>query len=250
VDRGGALSPAAPTGPTPEVAAARDRVAEAALALVEPGMVLGLGTGDTARRFIERLGERAKAQRLGVTCVVTSRATEASARAAGLTVRTLPETPQLDLAVDGADEVAPSLDLIKGGGGAHTREKIVAASALRFIVLVDQTKLVHTLGESCPVPLEVLPEAVPLVKRRLEEWNLASVERVARDGKGPWITDLGNRIVDARCGRIEDPAGLAARLEAIPGVIGHGLFIRMASLVLVGDLSSDTVRRLELRGAG
>jgi len=225
-----------------EVAAARDRVAEAALKLVEPGMVVGLGTGDTARRFVERLAKRATEERLDLVCVATSKQTEDLARAAGLTVRSLLEAPQLDLAVDGADEVAPSLDLIKGGGGAHTREKLVALSAARFVVTVDATKLVQALGDTFPVPIEVLAEAIPLVTRALEALGATARER-ERDG-GPWVTDLGNRIVDANFGRIADPKALAEQLDAIPGVVEHGLFIGMTSLVLVGDLATETVRRL------
>jgi len=238
VVRGGALKL------TPDIAAARDRVAEAALALVEPGMVVGLGTGDTARRFVERLGVRAKEEWLGLVCVATSKQTEDLARAAGLTVRSLLEAPQLDLAIDGADEVAPSLDLIKGGGGAHTREKLVALSAARFVVTVDATKLVQALGDTFPVPLEVLAEAMPLVIRALEALGAAPKERPAKNGQGMWLTDLGNRIVDANFGRITDPKTLAEELDAIPGVVEHGLFIGLTSLVLVGDLATETVRRL------
>jgi ribose 5-phosphate isomerase A len=239
------LSPAAP--PRPDVEAARDRAAEAALALVEPGMVVGLGTGDTARRFIEQLGRRAQAEHLGLTCVVTSESAAQHARAGGLTVRALTEAPSVDLTVDGADEVAPTLDLIKGGGGAHTREKIVAASSARFVVLVDETKLVHRLGETFPVPLEVLAEAVPLVERRLVALGATVVPRAA--ATGPFVTELGNPVLDARFPRIDDPAALAARLDAIPGVLEHGLFVGMATLVLVGDLATRTVRRLVPSGA-
>ncbi|MEP7028167.1 MAG: ribose-5-phosphate isomerase RpiA [Candidatus Eisenbacteria bacterium] len=227
---------------SPETAAARDRVAAAALALVEPGMVLGLGTGDSARRFIERLGERAKAERLGVTCVGTSRATEALAAECGLTVRSLVEATEIELAVAGADEVDPALDLIKGGGGALTREKLVAASAARFVVLVDEAKLVRRLGERFALPIEVLTEAVPLVSRRLEE--LGAVPRVRATADGDYVTDLGNRIVDARFGEISNAAALAARLDAIPGLLEHGLFLGMADLVLVGVPFSQDVRRL------
>jgi ribose 5-phosphate isomerase A len=231
------LSPSAP--PRPDVDAARDRAAETAVALVERGMTVGLGTGDTARRFIEQLGRRAKAETLGLTCVATSEAAAGYARKAGLVVKTLLDQPLLDLAVDGADEVAPSLDVLKGGGGAHTREKIVAASAARFVVLVDETKLVHRLGESFPVPLEVLHEAVPLVTRRALELGATAV--MPRKG---FVTELGNPILDARFSRIEDPAALSARLDAIPGMLEHGLFVGMATLVLVGDLATPTVRRL------
>jgi ribose 5-phosphate isomerase A len=242
VVRGVALSPGART-PAPEVAAARDRVADAALALVEPGMLVGLGTGDTARRFVERLGARAMEERLDLVCVATSAQTEAVAKAAGLTIRSLLEAPRLDLAVDGADEVAPNLDLIKGGGGAQTREKLVALSAARFVVTVDAGKLVQALGDTFAVPIEVLAEAIPLVTRALEALGAAPRERQAPEG-GAWRTDLGNRIVDANFGRIADPRALAEELDALPGVIEHGLFIGLTSLVLVGDLDTETIRRL------
>lgn len=227
----------APATKRPEVDAARDRVALEATRLVEDGMVVGLGTGDTSRRFIEQLAQRAREESLRLTCVVTSGASAGVARAGGLEVRTLAEKPSIDLAVDGADEVAPSLDLMKGGGGAHTKEKIVAASAKRFVVLVDETKLVRRLGDVCPLPTEVIEDALPLVRSRLEAMGATVTQR---DG----VTELGNRILDARFGPIEDPAALSARLDAIPGLLEHGLFVGMAHLVLVGDLSSETVRRL------
>lgn len=222
---------------SPEVEAARDRAAQRAVELVEDGMVVGLGTGDTARRFIERLAQRVREESMKLTCVVTSGGSAGIARAGGLTVRTLAEAPDLDLAVDGADEVTPALDLMKGGGGAHTKEKIVAASAARFVVLVDETKLVRKLGDTFPVPAEVIEDALPLVRGRLEAMGAVVTQREG-------VTELGNRILDARFGPIEDPAALSMRLDAIPGLLEHGLFIGMAHLVLVGDLSSETVRRL------
>jgi ribose 5-phosphate isomerase A len=230
--------------------AARDRAADAAVALVEDGMVVGLGTGDTSRRFIERLAKRVKAERLKIQCVVTSESAASRAREGGLRIRGLAEVARVDLAVDGADEVAPSLDLIKGAGGAHTREKIVAASAERFVVLVDASKLVHVLGEAFPVPVEVIPEAVPLVTRRLEALGAIPIARKALSGPGLWITELGNTILDARFARIEKPSVLAARMDGIPGVVEHGLFVGLASLVLVGDLQTESVRRLVPRSAG
>ena len=241
------MSPSAPARPRKEVEAARDRVAEAALAQVEDGMVVGLGTGDTARRFIEQLARRVRDESLQLTCVVTSGAAAGHARTGGLKVTSLIEAAQVDLAVDGADEVSPALDLIKGGGGAHTREKLVAASAARFIVLVDETKLVHRLGEGFPVPLEVLAEAVPLVERRVAALGGNTSVRVL--GDAPFVTELGNRILDAHFGVILEPAALSAQLDGIPGVLEHGLFIGMASMVLVGDLATETVRRLVPSGA-
>jgi len=224
--------------------AARDRVAAAALALVEDGMVVGLGTGDTARRFVEALGRRVRDERLQLRCVVTSNATAAAARAAGLDVRALPDVGGVDVAFDGADEVDPHLDLIKGGGGAHTREKIVAASAARFVVLVDESKLVDRLG-AFPVAVEVVPEALALVTARLVSLGAAPRLRYAAGAPAePWITDLGHRLIDAQFPPIGDAASMAAALDAIPGVVEHGLFVGMASLVLVGELRSSAVRLL------
>jgi len=131
---------------------------------------------------------------------------------------------------------------MKGGGGAHTKEKIVAASAARFVVLVDETKLVRRLGDTFPVPVEALEDALPLVRSRLEALGAEVILRQAQGA--PFITELGNRILDARFGAIADPSMLAARLDAIPGALDHELFVGMAHLVLVGDLSSETVRRL------
>jgi ribose 5-phosphate isomerase A len=227
------------------MSAARDRVARVAIGLVEPGMIVGLGTGDTARRFIEQLAQRAREEALDLTCVATSDASAEFARTQGLVVRSLREAPDVDLAVDGADEVDPRCDLIKGGGGAHTREKIVAASARSFVVLVDESKLVETLGVASAVPLEVLLDAVSLVERRVRALGASPSLRKARGG-GPeaWITDLGHVIVDAKFPRIDEPATLSRALDAIPGVVGHGLSVGMTALVLVGELNGDRVRRL------
>jgi ribose 5-phosphate isomerase A len=231
----------------PRCDAARDRVAAAALDLVADGMAIGLGTGDTARRFIVALGARVRERSLALTCVASSEATAAQAREAGLDVRPLPEVDRLDVAFDGADEVDPQLDLIKGGGGAQTRERIVAASAASFVVLVDEAKLVPVLGVRFPVAVEVLPEAVRLVARRLEALGATPVRRRAPGSSGgdaPFVTDLGYWILDARFPRIDDPATLSAALDAIPGVVGHGLFAGLATLVLVGELAAPEVRRL------
>ena len=222
--------------------AARDRVAEAALALVGDGMAVGLGTGDTARRFIGALGARVREGGLAVTCVATSEVTAAQARSAGLVVRPLPEVERVDLAVDGADEVDPRLDLIKGGGGAQTRERIVAASAAEFVVIVDSGKLVPVLGVGFPGAVEVVPEAGRLATRRLEALGAAVTRRGG--GEAPFVTDLGHAILDAKFPRIDDAARLSAALDAIPGVVGHGLFAGLASLVLVGELDAPEVRRL------
>jgi len=224
--------------------AARDRVATTAVAMVESGMTLGLGTGDTARRFVEALARRVGEESLDVVCVVTSNATDVLARARGLIVRPLAEVARVDLAFDGADQIDPRLDLLKGGGGAQTRERIVAASATRFIVLADVGKLVHVLGVDFPIALEIVPEAIRLVARRLEALGATAALRQAPAGGGAFITDLGNHIVDARFPRIDHASALAAALDAIPGVVGHGLFVDLTTLALVGELDSPGVRRL------
>ena len=216
---------------------ARRKVGLAGAALVRTGMVVGLGTGSTAAFAIEELGRRVREEKLAITGVPTSWSAAELAKRAGIDVRSVNDVAQLDLALDGADEVGPELVLIKGGGAAHTLEKIVATAAARFVVLVDETKLVRRLGDTFPVPAEVIEDALPLVRRRLEAMGAVVTQREG-------VTELGNRILDARFGPIEDPAALSMRLDAIPGLLEHGLFVGMAHLVLVGDLSSETVRRL------
>jgi ribose 5-phosphate isomerase A len=228
----------------PEEASARDRVAREAAGLVESGMAVGLGSGDTARRFVSCLAERCRSEHLRIECVATSQATAVLAHSLGLTVRPLTEVRRLHLAADGADEVDPTKNLIKGGGGAHTREKIVAASADRFIVVVDENKLVDRLGERCPVPVEVVPEAVPLALDRIAVLGGRPLVRLGPDGRTPWRSELGNFVVDARFPEIVDPAGLESALRRIPGTLENGLFIGLATLVLVGRLADETTLSL------
>jgi len=225
---------------------ARDRAAEAALELIKDGMTLGLGTGDTAGRFIDRVARLADERRWKLTCAATSEASAARARAGGLTVRPLADFARFDLAVDGADEVAPNLDLIKGGGGAHTKEKIVAAAAARFVVVVDQTKLVDALGDRCPVPVEVVPDALEFVSARLIAAGAKVAPRKAGGARAKelYVTELGNRILDASFGRIDDAPALERQLEALPGIVEHGLFLGLASLVLVGEFGAERVKKL------
>jgi ribose 5-phosphate isomerase A len=234
---------------TPAVEAARDRAALAAAALVKPDMVVGLGTGDTSRRFIGCLGQRVKAEALRVTCVASSEWAAKKGAEAGLVLRPLDDFAAIDLAVDGADEVNPRLDLIKGAGGAHTREKIVASAAERFVIVVDETKLVDVLGESYAVPVEVVPEALRLVQKKIARLGGDPVPRPSPGGSGLWVTDLGNRILDARFPRIPDPSALAAALDSIPGLIEHGLFVGMVHLVLVGEVETQVVRRMTRNAA-
>jgi ribose 5-phosphate isomerase A len=215
-----------------------------ALELVKPQMRLGLGTGSTARHFVELLGLRVK-DGLSVLCVATSEQTAMLARASGVPLTTLDETPELDLTVDGADEIDPALRLIKGGGAALLREKIVAAASRRMVVIADETKLVDGLGRF-PLPIEVAPFGIASTARLVEAALAASGCRGAltlrRDAAGqPVITDGGHHILDAAVGRIDDSEGLAARLVAIPGVMEHGLFLGIASGAILAAASGVRV---------
>jgi ribose 5-phosphate isomerase A len=209
--------------------------AQAAAQEVENGMAVGLGTGSTVAHFLPVLARR----ELKVRCVATSPATEEAARALGLVVQSFDLVDDLDLAVDGADQVAPDLWLAKGGGGAHTREKVVAAAARRFLVIVSSEKLVEALGP--PVPLEIIRFGLAATLKRLG--NLGPVRP-----RGPGLTPDGNVLVDY-LGRVDDPAGLAATLDAVPGVVGHGLFPpALVSEVLVGRSPGEVERRLPAGG--
>lgn len=217
-------------GSDPELLA---RVARAALTHVAEGMILGLGTGRAAEAFILALGERVRAG-LGVSGVATSNRSAELSRGLGIELKSLEEVTHLDVAFDGADEVTPSLALTKGLGGALLRERVVASEASRFIVLVTPEKLVDKLGTRAPIPIEVVPFAGPSVMRRLIRMGGAPEVRRKADGS-PYFTDNGNWVVDTRFAPIDDPAGIAARVRAIPGVVDHGIFLGMASLVLVAD---------------
>src|SRR5215475_8206074 len=204
------------------------QAAARALEEVRDGMKLGLGTGSTAKHFVELLGERVRAG-LNIVGVPTSEATRADALACGIPLTTLDEIDRLDLTVDGADEVDPSLNLIKGGGGALLREKIVAAASDRMIVIADESKWVETLGRF-PLPVEVIPFGLAATWRAMAEAFAESgvsgrIEiRKARDGH-VFVTDGGHWIVDAHLGRIQDAGHLAKLLSIIPGVVEHGLFV-------------------------
>lgn len=210
--------------------------ARAALDHVEPGMRLGLGTGSTAALFIEALGERV-AGGLDVTCVPTSRASEAQAAALDIPLTTLNETPELDLTVDGADELDAALRLIKGGGGALLREKIVAHASRRMIVIADHSKKVKALG-AFALPVEIMAFSLAATTRAIEQaardagCEGAVARRMA--GGDAFKTDNGNPILDCAFGAIPDPEKLAAALDAIPGVVEHGLFIGLCDLALLG----------------
>ncbi|MBI1250360.1 MAG: ribose-5-phosphate isomerase RpiA [Alphaproteobacteria bacterium] len=220
--------------------------AEAALAFVQDGMSLGLGTGSTAAHFVKALGARVR-DGLSVRAVPTSVATEKLARAEGIPLVTLAEAPALDLGVDGADEVDPNLNLIKGAGGALLREKIVASACARFIVIADDTKRVAALGQF-PLPVEVtafaIPFAAPRIADAMRRAGCAGAEVTVRGGaQAPYVTDGGNAILDAHCQTIPDAPALAAALRAIPGVVEHGLFLDMTACALIAG--PDGVSRIE-----
>jgi len=204
-----------------------------ALEYVEDGQTLGLGTGRAAAAFVEVLGERVRAG-LRVRGVPTSIATAELAKKVGVPLLTLEEAGPLDVAFDGADEVDPKLDVIKGYGGALVREMIVAASARRFVVLVGSEKLVSALGERGKIPVEFVPYALPLVRRKLADLGLEPALRVAAGGE-TFVTDNGNWIFDCGTKALSDAAGLERAMRVLPGVVGTGLFLGMADAVLVQD---------------
>lgn len=222
---------------------AKINAALAALDLVEEGMTLGLGTGSTAAHFVRLLGERVH-EGLVVQGVPTSEATRRLAEAAGVPLINPDHAGRIHLAVDGADEVDGELRLIKGGGGALLREKIIAAAADHFVVIADRSKAVERLG-AFPLPVEVTPFAVSITARKIYEalratgctgWDV-SIRNAGSETKA-FLTDGGNQILDCRCESIPDPDSLAALLSAIPGVVDHGLFIDMARTVILGDQHS------------
>jgi ribose 5-phosphate isomerase A len=203
--------------------------AESAIdAEVRDGMVLGLGTGSTAAFLLDGLGERLADGRLrDIAGVPTSQATAERCRELGIPLVELADRPHLDVDIDGADEVAPGLDLIKGLGGAHLHEKVIACSAARFVVVCDHSKLVERLGQHAPLPVEVIEFALPLSQPLLEREGWSWSLRLGADGR-PFVTDEGNRILDCRRDDWSDPQSLAAHLSAIPGVVAHGFFLGIA----------------------
>ncbi len=212
--------------------------------MAENGQRIGLGTGSTTAFTIAALGRRVREDGLQIIGTPTSFAAERLARQHGVPLATLDELDALDIAFDGADEVSPGLDLIKGRGAAHTREKVVASLAARFVVLIDPSKLVAQLGTRMPVPVEVLPMAAAPVMRALERLGARPVLRMGRSKDGPIVSDQGFWIIDAHFDDgIDDPPALDRMLLALPGVLDHGLFINMATDVLVGEPSGD-VRHL------
>jgi ribose 5-phosphate isomerase A len=219
---------------------------ERALELVPDGSRIGLGSGRAAQAFVKALGERVRAGGLRVHGVPTSEETARLAREEGVPLLTLAEAGLLEVTVDGADEVDPNLDLIKGYGRALVREKVVAASSRHLIILVGREKLVPRLGTRGKLPVEVVPFALPLCERRLGELGCRPVPW--RRGNDLSITDNGNLILDCQIDPIPDPVRLENEIRAIPGVVGTGLFLGMASAVLVGE--GDNFRLVEEKRRG
>jgi ribose 5-phosphate isomerase A len=230
-----------------DIEAQKRQAAALAVEWVRPGMRLGLGTGSTAKHFVELLAERVRGG-LNVVGVPTSETTRADAQRLGVPLTTLDETPELDMTVDGADEIGPDLTLIKGGGGALLREKIVAAASARLVVIADESKWVKTLGRF-PLPVEVMPFGLAATRRAIEAAAVASgcpgptKLRQTKDGHA-FVTDGGHWILDASLQRIADAKMLADRLSAIPGVVEHGLFIGLAqAVILAGPTGARVVER-------
>jgi len=208
-------------------------IVERALEMIADGSRIGLGSGRAARAFVKALGERVRKGGLHVEGVPTSEETAGLARQEDIPLLTLAEAGILEITVDGADEVAPNLDMIKGYGRAFVREKIVAASSRRLVILIGDEKPVPQLGARGRLPVEVMPFALALCERRLGELGLRLVRYL--EGGSLFVTDNGNHILDCQIGPIADAPKLESDIRAIPGVVGTGLFLGMADTVLVGD---------------
>ncbi|MBB3935194.1 ribose-5-phosphate isomerase RpiA [Aureimonas phyllosphaerae] len=218
-----------------DAASLKEKVGQAAAAEVETGMRLGIGTGSTAEAFVRALAVRVK-EGLRIVGVPTSERTAALCRDLGIPLATLEEIPELDLTIDGADEMDPQLRLVKGGGGALLREKIVAAASARMLVIADASKKVETLG-AFPLPVEVngfgIVASLIAIEKAGQLLGLTGDLSLRKVGESPFVTDGGHLIVDASFGRIPDPEALSAALHAIPGVVEHGLFLGLASAAIL-----------------
>jgi ribose 5-phosphate isomerase A len=209
----------------------KEAAGRAAAKLVRDGDIVGLGTGSTAYFAVVALGERVK-DGLKIIGIPTSVGTADLARAVGIPLTTLDEHPEIDITIDGADEVDPKLNLIKGGGGALTREKVIATASKKMVVVADSGKVVSVLGKF-PLPVEVIAFARTVVERKIVSLDGLPKLRLKPDGS-PYLTDNGNEILDCGFGKIADPPALARELRGTPGVVEHGLFIGLAKLAIVG----------------
>lgn len=231
--------------------AAKLAASRAAVALVQDGMKLGLGTGSTAVIMVRELAARASAEGLQLRCAATSQATADLAVSLGLQVEALDDIGRLDLTIDGADELDPDLNLIKGGGGAHLREKIVACASDRMVVIADPAKVVEMLG-AFRLPVEVIPFGWQVTQRLIQDaltgQGLGDRPITRRmQGDQPCLTDEGNFILDLSLEAIADPARLARSLSDIPGVVEHGLFLGICDLAFIGQPDGNVVRLLSER---
>lgn len=218
----------------------KEAAAAASLSFVKDGDVVGLGTGSTATYLIQLLAKRVQ-QGLKIRAIPTSNRTRQLAQESGIQIVTFSEIERIDVTIDGADEIDPKLQLIKGRGGALFHEKVVASASKQMVVIADASKRVPVLG-SGPVPVEVIAFALPLVKRELEALGASAALRQA--GGAPFVTDEGHHILDCSFGKIPDPATLGPKLKEIPGVVEHGLFVDLATVALVAEGSQvHTLRR-------
>jgi ribose 5-phosphate isomerase A len=218
----------------------KQEVGRAAANRVKSGSIVGLGTGSTTAFAIQFLGDRLKSGELtDIKGIPTSFQASVLAKQYGIPLTTLDEIDHIDIAIDGADEVDPQKNLIKGGGAAHTREKIVDSLAEQFIVVVDSSKLVDRLGSTFPLPVEVLPMAVAPVMQAIEKLGGKPELRMGVKKDGPVITDQGNMVLDVTFGAIDNPAELERTLNNIPGVLENGLFVGVADIVLVGEIKDN-----------
>ncbi len=206
---------------------------------VPDGAVVGLGSGSTLEFFIRELGARHRQNQVKVIGVPTSLQARLVGQEAGIPILDPMEADHIDLAVDGADEVDPEGNLIKGAGAAHVVEKIIAVQARKFLIIVDESKIVRQLGEKFPVPIEVVAPALPYVLKRLKDLGAEPVIRTGSGKMGPVISELGHIIVDAKFGPISNPGLLDQQLNGIPGILGHGLFLHMADQVIVAKSTSS-----------
>ncbi|MUL37484.1 ribose-5-phosphate isomerase RpiA [Gloeocapsopsis dulcis] len=218
----------------------KQEVGKAAADRVQSGTIVGLGTGSTTAYTIQFLGDRLKSGKLkDIVGIPTSFQAEVLAKQYGIPLTTLDAVDRIDIAIDGADEVDPQKNLIKGGGAAHTREKIVDYLADQFIVVVDSSKIVDRLGSSFAVPVEVIPMAISPVMRAIEKLGGKPELRMGVKKAGPVITDQGNMVVDVKFDRIDNPAELEKTLNNIPGVLENGIFVGVTDLVLIGEVQDD-----------
>lgn len=238
----------------PSIRAAKSAAATAAVKLIINDTIVGLGTGSTVNYFLNGLAKRYKEENLNIECIATSQKTEIRAKDLGLPVIPFLEVDAIDITIDGADEVDSDLNLIKGGGGALLREKIVASASRRTVIIADTSKSVETLG-TFPLPVEVIPfgwlSTMYALTGTLAQFNFIHLPeaedeklpvkiRTTEDGKTPFMTDQGNFLFDLNLGRIEDPIGLSILLNSLPGVVENGLFIDMADGLIIGQPDGKT----------